>query len=334
MRDGSPLWSERFDRRLEDVFAIQDEIALAVVEGLKVRLLAGEKDSLVRRHTENVEAHHAYLGALFEWNRMTPEGFTRCQDLFREAIRLDPEFAPAYARLADSFTSVTWWADQPPVEALAQARPLVEQALALDPSLAHAHSVAGQYTAFFERDRVAAERSFRRAVELAPSDATAQVSLALFLMTSPRADEAAERARLALRLDPLSPTNSVWAGIALAFSGHPDEGLSVIERQVAMTPHLWMPRYFQSVALAARGRLAEARAAAESALELSGRQLPHDQLPGHGVLPPRRSAGGRHARRPDWRSGGAPATCRPCSAPGCTSRGASRRTRCGPPRTP
>jgi tetratricopeptide (TPR) repeat protein len=270
VRDGLSLWSERFDRRLEDVFAIQDEIALSIVEGLKVRLLAGEKDSLVRRHTESVEAHNAYLAALYEWNRMTPEGFARCQELFREAIRLDPEFAPAYARLADSFTSLTWWADQPPAEALAHARPLVDQALALDPHLAHAHSVAGQYAAFFERDRVAADRSFRRAVELAPSDASAQVYLAIFLMVARRGAEAAERARLALRLDPLSPPNSVWAGTALVFSGHSDEGLSVIERQIAMTPHLWMPRYFQSMALATHGRLTEARAAAESALELSG----------------------------------------------------------------
>jgi TolB-like protein/Flp pilus assembly protein TadD len=270
VRDGSPLWSERFDRRLEDVFAIQDEIALAVVEGLKVRLLAGEKTSLLRRHTENVEAHSAYLGGLFEWNRMTPEGFSRCQALFREAIRLDPEFAPAYARLADSFTSVTWWADQPPAEALALARPLVEQALALDPNLAHAHSVAGHCAAFFERDSEAGERNLRRAVELAPSDAGAQTYLALFLMVARRLAEASERARLALRLDPLSPTISVWAGIVLAFSGYPDEGLSVIERQVALTPQLWMPRYWLSLALATRARLAEARVAAESAVQLSG----------------------------------------------------------------
>jgi serine/threonine-protein kinase len=270
VRDGSPLWSERFDRRLEDIFAIQDEIALAIVEGLKVRLLAGEKASLVRRHTDNVEAHHAYLGALFEWNRMSPEGFTRCQELLREAIRLDPGFAPAYARLADSFTSVTWWADQPPTEALAHARPLVEQALALDPRLAHAHTVAAQCTAFFERNRVAAERSFRRAVDLAPGDATAQVSLSIFLMGTTHAEEASQRARLALRIDPLSPTNSVWAGIVLVLSGHSDEGLSVIERQATMTPHLWMPRYFQSLTLALHGRLSEARAAAQSALDLSG----------------------------------------------------------------
>ncbi len=172
IRDGSHLWSERFDRRLEDVFAIQDEIALAIVENLKVKLLAGEKASLVRSHTDNLEAHNAYLVGLFEWNKMSPEGFVRCQELFQEAIHLDPEFAPAYAQLADAFTSVTWWADQCPTEALARTIPLVEQALAIDPDLAHAHSVSGQCSTFFERDLVAGERSLRRAVELAPNDAS------------------------------------------------------------------------------------------------------------------------------------------------------------------
>jgi len=267
--DGCHLWSERFDRRLEDVFEIQDEISLAIVDNLKVRLLAREKASLVRRHTDNLEAYNAYLVGLFEWNKMSAEGFVRCQELFQEAIHLDPEFAPAYARLADSFTSVTWWADQPPAEALARALPLVQKALALDPDLAHAHSVLGHCSSFFERNRVAGERSLRRAVELAPNDALAQTYLALLLVMFGRGTEASERARMALRLDPLSPANNVWAGVVLHFSGHADEGLSVIEQQAAMTPHLWMPRYWLSLALARGGRFGEARVAAEKALELS-----------------------------------------------------------------
>ena len=269
VRDGSHLWSERFDRLLEDVFEIQDEIALAIVDSLKVRLLASEKASLVRRHTDNLEAHNAYLVGLFEWNKMSPEGFVRCQELFQEAIDLDPEFAPAYARLADSFTSVTWWSDQLPAEALARALPLVEKALALDPDLPHAHSVLGQWNSFFERDWAAGERSLRRAVELAPNDALSQTYLALVLVMSGRGTEASERARIALRLDPFSPTNTVWAGVVLLFSGNADEGLSVIERQVTMTPHLWMPRYWLSLGLALGGRFAEARVAAEKALELA-----------------------------------------------------------------
>jgi len=270
VRDGSHVWSERFDRRLEDVFEIQDEIALAVVEGLEVKLLGGERAAVVKRHTGNLDAHNAYLVGLFEWNKMTPEGFGRCQELFREAIDLDPGFALPYAQLADSFTSVTWWSDQPPAEALAGALPLVETALALDPGLAHAHSVQGQCRSFFESNWVAGERSMRRAVELAPNYALAQTYLALLLMMAGSGKEALEHARLALRLDPLSPSSTVWAGIVLVFSGQTEEGLAVIEQQATMVPHLWMPKYWLSVGLAYGGRFIEARLAAEKALELAG----------------------------------------------------------------
>jgi serine/threonine-protein kinase len=268
--DGYHVWSERFDRRLEDVFAIQDEIALAIVEHLKVKLLSRERESIVRRRTYNIEAYDTYLKGLFEWNTMTPEGFARCRELFREAIRLDPEFAPAYAQLADSVTSPSWWADQPAAEALAQAIPLAEKALALDPNLAHAHSVMGHSRAFLERDWVAGERSLRRAAELAPNDALAQTYLALFLMAQGSGEEAVARARLALCLDPLSPAVHTWAGAVIFFSGQPAEGLRTLEEQIARTPHLWMPHYFLSACLGVRGRLAEARLEAEKALDLSG----------------------------------------------------------------
>jgi serine/threonine protein kinase/tetratricopeptide (TPR) repeat protein len=269
VKDASHMWSERFDRRLEDVFEIQDEIALAVVENLEVKLLGRERAAVIKRHTDNLDAHEAYLVGLFEWNKMTPEGIERCQSLYQKAIELDPEFAPPYAQLADAFTSATWWTDQPPQDALAQALPLVESALAIDPELAHAHSVHGHCTAFFEHDWVPGERSLRRAVELAPNHALAQTYLALLLMVLERRPEASERARTALRLDPLSSANAVWAGVVLAFSGFRDEGISVIERQASMTPHLWMPRYWLSVALASGGQFDEAKIAASKAVELS-----------------------------------------------------------------
>jgi adenylate cyclase len=100
------------------VFAIQDEIAPAIVDRLKAKLLSADRASLVRRHTNDVEAYNAYLVGLFEWNKMSPEGFARCQERFQESIRIDPSFAPAYARLGDSYTSATWWADLEPGEAL------------------------------------------------------------------------------------------------------------------------------------------------------------------------------------------------------------------------
>jgi serine/threonine protein kinase/tetratricopeptide (TPR) repeat protein len=268
--DGCHLWSERFDRRLEDVFAIQDEISLAIVEHLKVKLLARERAAVVHRHTESLDAHNAYLMGLFEWNKMSPEGLARCIDLYREAIRLDPAYARVYAHLADATASVTWWADQPPVDALSQALPLAGKALELDPDLALAHSVMGHLRAFLERDWTAGEDCLRRAVELAPNDAYAQIYLTLFLTVKGCHDEAALRARLAQRLDPLSPAINAWAGSFLVCTGHVKEALAALERQLAMSPHLWMPRYFLAHALAVAGRLAEARAAADQAVELSG----------------------------------------------------------------
>jgi len=122
-----------------------------------------------------------------------------------------------------------------------------------------------------EGDRVAGERSLRRAVELAPNDATAQTQLALLLQAlGERREEAATRARLAVRLDPLSPPIQVWAGQALFFSDQQEEGLRILEAQATATPYLWMPRYFLSLVLAESDRLKDARAQAEKAVQLSG----------------------------------------------------------------
>jgi TolB-like protein/Flp pilus assembly protein TadD len=268
--DGSHVWSGRFDRRLEDVFAIQDEIAQAIVDNLKLELLSGQRASLVRQLTTDVEAYNSYLVGLFEWNKMSPAGFAHCQERFEEAIRIDPRFAPAYAQLADSHTSATWWTDLPPADALAKALPLVEKALELTPDLAHAHAVLGNCRAFFMHDWRSGEASLRRAVEIMPSDALAQSYLGTLLVMARRPDEAVKRARTALRLDPLSPAISAWSSVALVFSGRADEGLAVVEEQVARTPHLWMPRHFLSVALASVGRLEQARVAAEESRDLTG----------------------------------------------------------------
>ena len=267
---GYHLWSERYDRRAEDVFAIQDEISLAIVDRLKVSLFAGERAAILHPRTNSLEAHEAYLKGLFEWNSMTPEGFARCQELYREAIRLDPQFAPPYAQLADSFTSVAWWADLPPSGAIAQALPLAEKALALDSGLAHAYSVRGHTRAFFLRDLTGGERDLRRAVELAPNSALSQTYLALLLATrGGRDEEAAVRARIAVRLDPLSPPVNAWAGILLLFCDCKEEGLGILSRLAASTPNLWMPFYFLSVALSVNGQKREAREASERALDLS-----------------------------------------------------------------
>jgi len=268
--DGYHLWSERFDRRLEDVFEIQDEISLAIVEKLEVELLGKEQEAVVKRHTENLDAYNAYLQAWFHWNELTPEGYQRSRECFEEASRIDPDYARAYAGLAVWYVSQSWWAELSPRDALAAATPLVERALELDDTIPEAHDLFGIAWGFFRRQWDAAERSLRRAVELGPNMAEVHGNYGAFLLVKGRFEEALAEVKLAQRLDPLSPTWSTWTCTWLAFAGERDEGLAGLEKVAAMHPHHWMPHYYLSVLYAQAARLEEARVEAETAVELAG----------------------------------------------------------------
>jgi serine/threonine protein kinase/tetratricopeptide (TPR) repeat protein len=267
---GYHLWSERFDRTLEDVFAIQDEIALAVVENLKVRLLGRERAALERRYTENLEAHNAYLRARYEWNRMVPEGFARSRELYEEALGLDEGLVPAYVGLAAWYISQAFWAHLEPREALARALPLVERALTLDPASAEAWYARGNIAGLAQYRFVEAEGMLRKAIELAPSLAEAHLYLGGVLYFRGRPDEAIPALRRAARLDPISPTTAAWGANWLGHAGAREEGVAELEKLIAMYPEHWLPYWSLAPLLALTDRAA-GLAAAEKALTLSGR---------------------------------------------------------------
>jgi len=268
--DGYHLWSERFDRRLEDVFEIQDEISLAIVEKLEVKLLGKEQEAVVKRHTENLDAYNAYLQAWFHWNELTPEAYQRSRECFEEAARIDPEYARAYSGLAVWYVSQSWWAELSPHDALTAATPLVQRALELDDKISEAHDLYGIAHGFFRHQWDAAESSLRKAVELGPNIAATRANLGAFLLVKGRFDEALAEVSLAQKLDPLSPIWNTWTCTWRAFAGERDEGLADLEKVVTMHPHHWMPHYYLSVLYAQAARLEEARAEAETAAELSG----------------------------------------------------------------
>ena len=118
-QDGSHLWSDRFDRSLEDVFEIQDEIALAVVENLEVTLLGRERAAVVRRPTDNLEAYEAYLKGWYQWYLLTQESYLKSRESFEEAIRIDPNFAAAYVGMAVTYLSQSYWAELSPKQSIA-----------------------------------------------------------------------------------------------------------------------------------------------------------------------------------------------------------------------
>jgi len=268
--DGSHLWSERYDRRLEDVFAIQEEIALAIVEKLRVHLLEPERDAIERRHTENLEAHSAYLRGQYYWNSFTPDGFARSRTSFEEAIGIDPNFAPALAGLGMWYVSQAFWADFPAEEAWLKSSAVTERALSSDPNYWMAHTVRGNLLAFFERRWDEAEESLRRGVLYGPSQAQAHFNLGALLFARRRWDEVVEEARVAIRLDPLSPPNCAWNAAWLNVAGCKDEAAAELAKIVMIDPTHWLPHFGLAMSAAGSARLDEALSGSEKAVELSG----------------------------------------------------------------
>jgi serine/threonine-protein kinase len=269
VRDGSHLWSERFDRHLEDVFEIQDEIALAVVEKLEVKLLGKERAAVVKRPTADLDAYEAYLKAWYHWNELTPEGYLRSRECFEEAIRIDPDFVGAYVGLSIWYLSQSWWAELSTEDAMAAAMPLGERALRLDDSSPEAHLFLAN-ARFFERKWAMSEKSFLKAVELAPNAAEVHGGYAALLLVRRRFDEALAEVRLAQKLDPLSPTWNTWTCSWIALAGKREEGTVALESVAAKHPNHWLPHHFLSVLYALASRLEEAKAEGERAVELSG----------------------------------------------------------------
>jgi eukaryotic-like serine/threonine-protein kinase len=236
--DGYQVWSQRFDRRMEDIFAIQDEIVSSIVASLKAKLTAGIPEPVVhRRRPENLEAWNLYLKGRYYVNRQTPDGLSRAAELFEQAIAEDPGYAPAWAGLADYYISVGFWSVMPAEEIWPKARSNAQRAVELDPDLAHAQTALGYVRIFCDWDWVEAGRNFQRAVDLAPGDSQAAYAHGLYLTQMTRMDEALAEFRRALRLDPLAM--NVNTGLALVYFYRREfdkaiaQGMKTLEMDVA-----------------------------------------------------------------------------------------------------
>ena len=200
---GFQLWSERYDREVDDVFEIEENIAGAVVDTLKVTLLKDARAPLAPRPTSNMEAYKLYLRGRFSWNQ-TGAGIERALELFEQALALDPEFALAHTGVADVFIAAGIFETMPPAEAFPLARVAAERAHALDPSLPEAHAALGAVSLYYDWDFAAARASLERAVALNPNNVTAYTWLTIYHAVRGEPDTALEWARRAIQLDPLA----------------------------------------------------------------------------------------------------------------------------------
>jgi TolB-like protein/tetratricopeptide (TPR) repeat protein len=209
------VWSRSYEGTTGDIFNLQDEIALTVVEKLKLDLLDTERTRVAKRHTNDVEAHTWYWKGLLYWNQRTGEGIRLSRECFETAIRQDPGYALPYVALANSHSAAGLYSMVHPAECFSEARRLVHKALALAPNLAEAHAALGWTTFLSDWDWPAAEASFRLALGLSPNYSTTCVWYALALSWVGRPDEAAGILERACVSGPLSPLLAVTRGVLL-----------------------------------------------------------------------------------------------------------------------
>jgi TolB-like protein len=203
--DGRALWSETYDRELKDVFAVQSEIAIAVTEQLKIKLLGTPAKSDAAPSNDNLAAYNALQQGTFYFRLSTEEGTRKATEFYDEAIRLDPRYALAYANLSFAWRQLgaTWLGGAEANEAYAKARNAAQTALSLAPNLATAHEALGFVLVTPDFDFAAAEAEFRKAEKLAPADAGPKFALSFLFAAQGRLKEAENMMRQTLALDPL-----------------------------------------------------------------------------------------------------------------------------------
>ena len=269
--DGFHVWSDTFTRDLKDIFAVQDEIAALIAQNLKLSM--GLVAPAVRRAV-NPEAHQLVLEGRHFWNLRTSEGFDRAEVAFTKAIALDPQFAPAYAGLADVRWVRTVYASYSGVNFVlaADSGAASERALALDPTLAEAYPAAGAKLHWTGRIGEAGQQ-FKKAIALNPNYALAHHWYSLVLEGQGRLDEAMAEIEQAIQLDPLSVAALSTRHRFLLMAGRIPEALAVDEKMQALRPGFFLYIGMRTQALLAAGRRDEALAAARSIVAWQDREV-------------------------------------------------------------
>jgi adenylate cyclase len=270
--DGYHLWSERYDREMKDVFEIQDEIAHAIAERLKVTLKGGCQEPLVKAGTKNLEAYQQYLkgrALLYKKGPAIPPAL----ECFQRAVALDSAYALAWAGLADSYTALGYYGLARPERCMPKGMEAARRAVILGPSLAEAHAALAMACLMGAWEKAEAELEFLRALELNPRYIQARVWYALFYLqfSEGRLEEGVAQARLALQSDPLSAYFNCAFGFICSIAERYNEGSQACERAVALDSDSFIARWSHHMSLYLSGRFEEAAAAGEVALATSGR---------------------------------------------------------------
>jgi serine/threonine-protein kinase len=269
--DGCHLWSEGYDREMSDVFSVEDEIAQSVVDRLKARLTGLSPRPLIKRYTDNPRAYQLYLRGRFYWGRRYHGGLGIALEEFRKAIEEDAGYALAHAGLADANAFLGFYSLRHPRTAFAEARVAAERALAIDPDLPEAHTSLALVKLGDDWDFPAAERAFRRALELDPTQAFARIYLSWLLVLNGDVADGIAEARRAQEAEPLSPLVNTGLGHAFFLAGRYDEAIAECLKAFEVDPMSIVATYVVACARAQQGQLPEAIELSKRAVTMSDR---------------------------------------------------------------
>ncbi|HYE65185.1 MAG TPA: hypothetical protein VD966_06365 [Pyrinomonadaceae bacterium] len=267
----SQLWGEQYRRKLTDIFELEEEIAKEISGKLRLRLSGEEKKKLVKRYTDNTEAYDLYLKGRYYTNKRTREWIMKGIECFKRATDLDPNYALAYAGMADAYAFLaSSTGGLAPVESYPRAKAAALKALEIDDDLAEAHTSMGFSHLLYDWDFAGAEREFKRAIKLNPSYANAHDGYAFYLKAMGLQEEAIRECQRAQKLDPLSLYTNVSLGWAYYFARQFDRAIEQGQKALEMDPRFDFAYWIKGLAYAQQGMAEEAIAALNQAVILTG----------------------------------------------------------------
>ncbi len=250
------VWSKQYSRKQSDLVTLQSEITRDVSNKLKSQLSGADFAKVEKNSKVDPEAYQLYLKGLFQLNRRTRSSLKQSEEIFKQAIAKDPNYAPAYVALGQALASFPFWSLARSKDSLPQSKAAADRALELDDSLAGIHNLIGTYLQNYERDWAGAEREFKREIELQPNDPAAYDSLGFLLSFLKRHDEAIAMERRAVELDPLSKSGGL--GLALLAARRFDEAIAELRSAVALDPNYADTYYYLGIAYLGKGTFQDA----------------------------------------------------------------------------
>jgi DNA-binding winged helix-turn-helix (wHTH) protein/TolB-like protein/Tfp pilus assembly protein PilF len=281
VRDGVQLWADAFDERFKDVFTLEDEFSDRVARSICLKLTGEQSGQLAKLSTKNSDAYEAYIRGRYFWNRRTETALTKGLRYFRQAVRLDPNFAEAYAGVADSYALLGLYGFLPPKEAFPPAEDAAKKALDMNDDLAEAHATLGFVYFYYDWNGLAAEREFRRALVSNPNYAMAHSWNGQDLATMDRMSEALSETELAQQDDPLSLIVSSNAGLILCLAGRYEQAIETLNKALEIDPTFSRAHFRLGNVYEQKGMPEKAISEFEAAVRFSGGDASYQGALGH-----------------------------------------------------